>query len=145
VRVAQLARHAGVTADTVRHYARVGLLRPHRDPANGYRDFDQSDLSRLQFIRNARALGFSVDEIRAILARADHGESPCAHVRRLAADHLDEIRVRLRDLKQVERRLRKALELWDQVPDAAPDSSHVCVLIESWAHANEGHVNEKSR
>jgi DNA-binding transcriptional MerR regulator len=117
MRVAQLARHAGVTAHTVRHYARVGLLSPHRDPANGYRDFDQSDLSRLRFIRNARDLGFSVDEIR----------------------------VRLRDLKQVERRLRKALELWKRVPDAAPDSSHVCVLIESWAHANEGHVNEKSR
>jgi len=134
--VAQLAHEAGVSADTVRHYTRVGLLRPHRDPSNGYRDFGKSDLSRLRFIRSARQLGFSVDEIKQILSCSDHGDSPCARVRRLAVKHLEEVRAQLRNLREVERRLSEALELWAGLPDGTPDGEHVCILIESWVHAN---------
>jgi len=136
MRVAELACQAGVSADTVRHYTRAGLLRPRRNATNGYRNFDHADLVRLRFIRSARALGFSVDEIKTILACADHGDSPCAGVRRLAARHLEEVRTRLEDLRAVERRLSEALELWRELPDASPDGEHVCHLIESWANGS---------
>ncbi len=81
MKVSELARRAGVTAETVRHYTREGLLAPERDPDNGYQRYDGTDLERLRFIQRARTLGFSVAEIRQILEHADHGDSPCPLVR----------------------------------------------------------------
>ena len=83
MRVAQLAKAAEVSAETVRHYSELGLLRPSRDPHNGYQQFSQSDLQRLRFIARARRLGFSLKDVQAILARADSGSAPCAEVRDL--------------------------------------------------------------
>ena len=80
MKVSELARQAGVTAETVRHYTREGLLHPQRHPDNGYQLFGQHDLERLRFIQRARTLGFSVVEIRDILDHADHGDSPCPMV-----------------------------------------------------------------
>ena len=67
MKVTELARTAGVTAETVRHYTRQALLKPRRDPDNGYQLFDQQDLDRLRFIQRARTLGFSLKEIADIL------------------------------------------------------------------------------
>ncbi len=76
MKVSELARQAEVTAETVRHYTREGLLHPMRDPDNGYQLYDHADLERLRFIQRARTLGFSVAEISDILAHADQGDSP---------------------------------------------------------------------
>ena len=76
MRVAQLAKAAEVSAETVRHYSELGLLQPSRDPHNGYQLFSQNDLQRLRFIARARRLGFSLKDVQAILARADSGAAP---------------------------------------------------------------------
>ena len=70
--VSELARRAGVTADTVRHYTRSGLLAPIRDESNGYNCYSSGDLARLLFIRKARLLGFSVGDVRDILKESSH-------------------------------------------------------------------------
>lgn len=77
MKVSELARQAGVTGETVRHYTREGLLHPRRHPDNGYQLYDRTDLERLRFIQRARTLGFGVAEIRDILDHADQGDSPC--------------------------------------------------------------------
>ena len=73
LRIGELACRAGLSTDTVRYYERLGLLRtPHR-MANGYRQYGAADLRRLQFIRRAKLLGLSLDEIRSLLHIAEEG------------------------------------------------------------------------
>ena len=132
MKVSELARRAGVTAETVRHYTREGLLHPTRDPANGYQLFTQSDLERLRFIQRARTLGFSVAEIGDILAHADQGDSPCPLVRDLLASRLPQIRARIHELEALASRMEQALEAWAEMPDGTPDGHSLCRLIESF-------------
>ncbi|CBV43736.1 MerR family transcriptional regulator [Halomonas elongata] len=135
MKVIDLARRAGVTAETVRHYTREGLLAPERDPDNGYQRYDSTDLERLRFIQRARTLGFSVAEIRQILEHADHGDSPCPLVRDLMAERLPEIRARIRELEALASRMEQALEAWSDMPDGTPDGHSLCRLIESFPEA----------
>ncbi|SHK22015.1 MerR family transcriptional regulator [Halomonas caseinilytica] len=132
MKVSELARRAGVTAETVRHYTREGLLAPERDPDNGYQRYDGTDLERLRFIQRARTLGFSVAEIRQILEHADHGDSPCPLVRDLMAERLPEIRARIRELEALASRMEQALDAWADMPDGTPDGHSLCRLIESF-------------
>jgi len=132
MKVSELARRAGVTAETVRHYTREGLLHPARDPANGYQLFTQNDLERLRFIQRARTLGFSVAEISDILAHADQGDSPCPLVRDLLASRLPQIRARIQELQALAARMEQALETWAEMPDGTPDGHSLCRLIESF-------------
>ena len=132
MKVSELARRAGVTAETVRHYTREGLLHPTRDPANGYQLFTQTDLERLRFIQRARTLGFSVAEIGDILAHADQGDSPCPLVRDLLASRLPQIRARIHELEALASRMEQALEVWAEMPDGTPDGHSLCLLIESF-------------
>lgn len=132
MKVSELARLAGVTAETVRHYTREGLLHPERDPENGYQLFGQAELERLRFIQRARTLGFGVAEIRDILAHADHGDSPCPLVRDLLASRLPEIRARIRELEALASRMEQALDVWAEMPDGTPDGHSLCRLIESF-------------
>ena len=131
--VSELARRAGVTADTVRHYTRSGLLVPIRDESNGYNCYGSGDLSRLLFIRKARLLGFSVGDVRDILKESNHGHSPCPLVRKLMEQHLREARRRLQDLEKLQARMEHAAILWANMPDGMPDGKAVCHLIETIA------------
>jgi MerR family Zn(II)-responsive transcriptional regulator of zntA len=79
--VNEIARHTGVPAHTVRYYTRIGLLRPARKRDNGYKEFTELELQRLNFIRRAQRSGFTLAEIREVIARAARGHSPCPMVR----------------------------------------------------------------
>jgi len=130
MKVTELARAAGVTPETVRHYTRQTLLRPQRDPDNGYQLFDQRDLERLRFIQRARTLGFSLKEIADILEQADQGDSPCPLVRDLLAARLPQIHARIRELQALADRMERAMNDWSQLPDGTPDGHSICRLIE---------------
>jgi MerR family mercuric resistance operon transcriptional regulator len=77
--------------------------------ASGYRRYDRAHLTRLAFIRRARALGFSLDEVRTLLRRADERERPCAEVRVVASAHLEDVRAKIADLQAMERVLRETV------------------------------------
>lgn len=147
MKVSELARLAGVTAETVRHYTREGLLHPERHPENGYQLFGHDDLDRLRFIQRARTLGFGVAEIREILDHADHGDSPCPLVRDLLASRLPQIRERIRELESLAARMEQALAAWQEMPDGTPDGHSLCRLIESFPEPlNAGHeTGEETR
>lgn len=132
MKVNELAKRGGVTAETVRHYAREQLLAPQRHPDNGYQLFSDTDLERLQFIQRARKLGFSVAEIRDILSHADQGDSPCPLVRDLLASRLPHIHARIAELQALAQRMEQALASWQDMPDGTPDGHSVCRLIESF-------------
>tara|TARA_Y100001001_G_C7999729_1_gene305844 strand:- start:186 stop:635 length:450 start_codon:yes stop_codon:yes gene_type:complete len=131
MKVSELARITGVTAETVRHYTREGLLSPDRDPDNGYHLYGDRDRERLDFIQRARTLGFSLAEIRDILSHADQGDSPCPMVRDLLAERLPKIRRRIAELEALAARMEDAMQSWQHLPDGVPDGHSLCRLIES--------------
>lgn len=104
--IGQLGAQSGVNLETVRYYERVGLMpRPPRT-RGGHRVYDGTHLKRLGFIRRSRELGFSLDEIRALLGLVDAGEYTCAEVRDLTLAHLEEVRRKIADLRRLERSLQ---------------------------------------
>jgi DNA-binding transcriptional MerR regulator len=111
-RVGELAETAGVSADTIRHYEKKGLLQPRRS-RNGYREFPEGSLERLQMIRHALAVGFTLDELSAIFKVFDRGDAPCHEVRALAATKLAELDAHLRDVTELRNELQRALRDWD--------------------------------
>jgi MerR family mercuric resistance operon transcriptional regulator len=110
IQIGELSRRTRCKIETIRYYERVALLpRPSRS-ASRYRLYDSNDVSRLTFVRRARELGFTLDEVRALLAlSADQTEDTCAEVRRLAAGHLADMRAKIADLRAMERVLADAV------------------------------------
>lgn len=135
MKVSELARNAGVSADTVRFYTRSGLLHPTRDPGNGYQRYGAADLQRLRFARKARQLGFSLKEVTDILRDADRRRSPCPQVRDLFAQKLAAVECQLQELTDLRDRMRGAMRQWQAMPDGAPDGHTICRLIEHWDDA----------
>ena len=129
--VSAVADAVGVTPETVRYYSRIGLLRPRRNPSNGYREFSAGDANRLRFLCKARRLGFSVADLQDILSHADAGDSPCPMVRTRVAQQLDTVREQIAELSKLAERLEAAMALWAELPDGVPDGNHVCSLIEA--------------
>ena len=131
IRVEQLARAAGVSAHTVRYYVRRRLLRPRRNPQNGYNEFSDEDARTLAFIRRAQALGFTLSEIATILEMSRRRESPCPLVRDIVRQRLDEFGTQLEELLEMRGRMQRALAKWRRMPDSVPTGHEICRLIES--------------
>lgn len=131
--VTELARRAGVTADTVRHYTRSGFLTPTRDKNNGYKCYNDGHLARLLFIRKARSLGFGLEDVSEIMKKSGHGHSPCPQVRMLIEQHLQENRLKLQDMVDLQTRMEHAVALWAHMPDGVPDGNAICDLIEKFS------------
>ena len=103
--IGELAARSGVHLETIRYFERIGLLAEAERSATGRRLFSPAHLVRLSFIRRAREMGFSEDEVRALLSLSDGELTSCGEVKVLAENHLREIRRKIRDLKRLERLL----------------------------------------
>lgn len=131
MKVHELARRAELPPHIVRYYTRIGLLRPRRDPDNGYKLYSESDTRRLRFIRQAQELGFTLTEIGEILDHAAHDRSPCPRVREIIERRIVDNRRKLAELLALQGRMEDALRQWRTMPDGEPDGETVCILIES--------------
>ena len=96
--IASAAERSGVPPKTIRYYEEIGLIRPDR-AANGYRDFDESHVHKLAFLGRARALGFGIEDCRALLSLWEDRSRASGDVRALALRHLEEIDGKLRELE----------------------------------------------
>lgn len=112
LRSGELARRTGVSTDTLRHYERKGLLAPRRLP-NGYRAYPAEAVERIQLIRRALSVGFTLDELAGIFEERRQGALPCRRVRALAEAKLAAIEAQLRDLALLRDGLRVLLGDWD--------------------------------
>ena len=101
MKIGQLARLTGVPIDTVRYYERHGLLPEPVREQSGYRVYQTSDVDRLRFVRRAKALGFTLMEIRELLALSDHREEDMAELRAAAASKLADIDHKLAELTRM--------------------------------------------
>jgi Cu(I)-responsive transcriptional regulator len=103
--IGDLAKAADTKVETIRYYERIGLLpEPPRSAAN-YRTYGVEHLNRLAFARRARDLGFSIEQIRALLDLASHSDQSCEAVDRIARHHLAEVTRKLSALQALRREL----------------------------------------
>jgi Cd(II)/Pb(II)-responsive transcriptional regulator len=113
MRIGELAQKAGTQPETVRYYERLGILPdPSRTPAN-YRDYDGSHLERLLFIRNCRAVGMALDDVRRLLHFRDRPELACHEINGLLDKHIMRVDEQVADLLRLAddlRRLRACCE-----------------------------------
>ena len=108
-----LARLAGVSPDTVRHYERKGVLAPPPRTANGYRRYPETAIARVQMVQRALALGFSLSELAGLLRERDSGGVPCRKVHALVSARLAGLDEQLVALTALRNELRDLLSEWD--------------------------------
>lgn len=125
--IGALSSETGVNIETVRYYERISLIPPPKRTAGGRRVFAPDDVQRLNFVRRARELGFSIKDIRSLLAVGKGGRG-CKDAYAVAVRHRDAVRANIRDLRRLERTLTKAAELCSR--GASPDCAIIDTLIE---------------
>ena len=102
-----VAARTGCHIETVRYYERIGLLPPPPRTEGGHRLYDEDLLRRLNFICRSRELGFTIEEVRDLLGLVDGGGYTCAEVKEITLDHLRNVRVKIADLRRLERVLKE--------------------------------------
>jgi DNA-binding transcriptional MerR regulator len=114
--IGELAARTGVTAETIRYYEREGVIPPAERRGSGqYRRYAAADAERLRFVRRARDLGFSLDEVRELLdLAAGQRGGPCAEVNRMARAHLAQVDVKLAQLAALRTELGRLVASCDR-------------------------------
>ena len=107
--IGEIAQRAGLPAKTIRYYEEIGLVRPLRD-TNGYRAFLPKDLHKLTFLARARALGFSIEDCRILLALWEDQGRASADVKRLAGEHLAVIDQKVAELEAMRDTLSELMQ-----------------------------------
>lgn len=108
--IGQLGKATGTAVETVRYYEKIGLLPEVARTSSNYRSYGSEDVDRLTFIRRARDLGFSIEQVRALLSLADDRERECSDVDRLAKTHLAEVERKIADLSALRAELSATIE-----------------------------------
>ena len=112
--IGELSRRSGVNIETIRYYERINVLPAPPRTANGRRVYGPAETRTLAFIRRSRELGFTLDEIRTLLAlSAGSGQGACAEVSELATGHLAKVRAKIDDLRKMESVLADAVRRCD--------------------------------
>lgn len=114
LRIGELAERAGVSADSVRHYERLGLLPPAARTDGGYRLFPPAAVDRVQLIRSAVRVGFSLRQLAAFLGERQAGGAPCRKVRDAAERILAGVDAQIAELKATRNALTAMVRDWDE-------------------------------
>jgi DNA-binding transcriptional MerR regulator len=114
MRSGQLAHLTGVSTDTLRHYERFGLLPLPLRTAGNYREYPTTSRLRVELIQRALTIGFSLSELKTILAVRDRGGAPCRHVRALMYSKIPAVDKQIRDLVSLRVELNRLSKEWDK-------------------------------
>lgn len=132
MRIGELAQATGTKAETIRYYEREGILPAADRTDSNYRDYSPAHVEMLTFVRRARELGFSMAQVRELLALSDHEDKPCEHV-----DQLVE-----RQMVEVERKIGYLTALRDELGhmlrSCKGDRIGECQIVESLARREMG-------
>lgn len=124
MKIGEIARRSGVGIETIRYYEREGLLlEPVRRPS-GYRQYDESTVERLEYIRQAKELGFTLAEIKELLELSFVAHEGCNHIRQRAETKVADIEGKIRSLQQMKRSLGKIVDRC-----RAKNSKDACPLV----------------
>jgi MerR family copper efflux transcriptional regulator len=129
--IGALAKAAGLSTPTIRYYEEIGLLPPANRTASGQRNYDDSDISRVTFIKQCRDFGFGIEQVRVLLDLSTSTERDCAETRDIARAHLDEVRAKMVELRALETRLQSFVTRCNDVCAGGPGSD--CVIFKDMA------------
>lgn len=105
--IGELAKAVNTSIDTIRYYEREGLIEPVHVRDSGYREFGDISIDRLKFILRAKKLGFSLRQIKDLLMLNENPDTTCVDVRGLAEKKLNEVRAKIKTLRQMEKQLHQ--------------------------------------
>jgi MerR family mercuric resistance operon transcriptional regulator len=131
-----MARRTGLSPEGIRFYEAEGLLPAPARSEGRRRLYSPAHLKRLAFIRRARDLGFTLDEVRALLRLAESSRDTCADARNMAADHLNDVRAKIADLRAMERVLSKT------VSECDAGTRTQCPLIEALSRTSNSRIRK---
>lgn len=137
--IGEASKASGVSAKMIRYYENIQLIPAADRTISGYRTYAQSDVHRLQFIRQARDLGFSVAEIQALLDLWNNRSRHSADVKRLAQGHIDGLQQRIKDLQQMADTLRTL------VSGCAGDDRPDCPILATLEQEDAGQTKTRKR
>lgn len=128
--IGKLATATGVNVETIRYNERAGLIAPPARTEGNYRSYQSDDMARLRFIRRTRDLGFSLDQVRALLSISGQRERDCGSVDTIATEHLAQVGRKLADLAALRR------ELADAVASCQGGTVAECRILEAFSPPN---------
>ena len=128
LRIGEVARRAGISPDTLRHYERHGLIPKPKRTEGGYRMFAPEVVERVRLIRSALSVGFTIRELSRIFRIRDRGGAPCAEVRSLAAFKLDQLEKRIDEMQELRVKLRALIKMWDGMLSKVPSGQQARLL-----------------
>ena len=99
--IGDASKNSSVTAKTIRYYESIELIPPASRLENGYRDYSEEDVQRLQFIHRSRKLGFSIKDVSNLLKLWSDKKRASAEVKKLALDHIDQLDLRINELQAI--------------------------------------------
>lgn len=127
--IGEVAKATGMTPKTLRFYEEQGLLPPAQRGSNGYRQYGDASVARLDFISRGRAAGLSVSQIRSILAAMEPGNAPCTHVRDILAGQLADLDLKIAELTTLREGVAASYEAVAAGDPAACDQSRICSYL----------------
>lgn len=104
--IGAMSRETGVNIETIRYYERIGIMPKPDRTEGGNRQFNHDQMKRLSFIKRCRELGFSIEEIRALLQMVDRADFTCGEVHTMTIEHLSTVTKKVSDLQRMEKALR---------------------------------------
>jgi MerR family Zn(II)-responsive transcriptional regulator of zntA len=108
MRIGELSRNTGFQIETLRFYEKQGLLAPVSRTESGYREYDKESLKQLQFIKQAKSVGFSLNEISELLTlRVERNQHSCGDVKAIAEQKLEQIESKIKELNKMRNALHK--------------------------------------
>jgi DNA-binding transcriptional MerR regulator len=129
-RIKQFSQKTGTSPEAIRYYERRGILPAPTRAQNGYRAYTEDDVERLKFVRRARQLDFSLDNIAEILAFRDRHTPPCSYVLQLIEDKIAEVQARMRELEQLRDELTELHEAGQRLQEDTSDR-YLCQILET--------------
>lgn len=130
MKIGELAKATGTTTKTIRFYEGEGVLPTASRTPSGYRAYRAEDISRLEFVRKAKRLGLSLEEVRGILGLYDRREPTCMHVRSLLDRKMAQAERALRELEEFRDELTRLRDEAGEIEDCRPSGGRICGIIE---------------
>lgn len=135
MQIGELVRHSGIQAETLRYWEKEGLLSPSGRSASGYRDYSRENLAQVQFIKQAKSVGFTLSEISELLSiRVDPESHTCSDVKQLADAKLDKIRQKIAELRQME----EALDRISAICCGGDEAATHCTILNTLESSTDG-------
>lgn len=128
LKIGKLAKATGTTAPTIRYYEEIGLLPAAPRQSGSQRVYGEADIRRLTFIRRCRDFGFSIERVRVLVSLVQSPGGSCVEARDIAQSHLDEVREKLSELRELDRSISAFVRACDRTGADAAGSE--CAMLE---------------